>query len=222
MTPPSRYHRAERLSDAALHLLGLLLALGAVPVLVWLSIARRGDMASVAAVTIYGASLIAMLGCSAIYNMTLPGRWTQVYKRMDHTAIYIKIAGSYTPLVALTGVGGMPFLLGLWLAAIGGSSLTIAAPDRMRWVGLGLYVAMGWFGALFGQEMLAALTAEARRLVLTAGALYTIGLPFFLWTSLPFQRTIWHAFVFTASGVLYTAMCLEVVRTIEEIPLPPG
>jgi hemolysin III len=220
MTPPSRFHRAERLSDAALHVLGLILALGAVPFLVWLSIARRGDMASVAAIAVYGVSLIAMLTCSAIYNMTVPGRWTPVYKRLDHSAIYLKIAGSYTPLVTLTGAGGLPFLLGLWIAAIGGSSLKIAAPNRLRWLGLLLYMAMGWVGAFFGQEILAALTPEARKLVYVAGALYTFGLPFFLWTSLPFQRTIWHAFVFVASGVLYAAMCVEVMRTIEESPLP--
>ncbi len=222
MTSPSRFDRAERLSDAALHVLGLILALGAVPVLVWICIVRRGDLASVTAVSIYGTSLIAMLCCSAIYNMTMPGRWTAVYKRLDHSAIYLKIAGSYTPLVALTGAGGASLLLALWIAAIGGSSMKIAAPDRLRWPGLCLYVAMGWFGLVFGQSLLDALTPGARTLVLVAGGLYTIGLPFFLWTSLPFHRPIWHGFVFVASGVLYAAMFLEVVRTIEEIPLPAG
>lgn len=218
----SRYDRAERLSDAALHILGLALALAAVPVLVLLCVARRGDMASVAAVTVYGASLLAMLGCSAIYNMTRPGPMTPILKRMDHTAIYIKIAGSYTPLVALTGVGGATLLLGVWLVAAGGASLKIVAPDRLRWLGLVLYVGMGWIGLFLGQDMLAALTPEARTLVIVAGALYSIGVPFFLWTSLPFHRTIWHGFVFTASGVLYAAMWLEVVRVIDEVPIALG
>ncbi len=222
MTPSSRFHRAERLSDAALHVLGLILALGAVPVLVWLCWVRRGDLVSVTAVSIYGASLIAMLTCSAVYNMTTPGPRSAIYKRMDHSAIYLKIAGSYTPLVALTGAGGPSLLLALWIAAIGGSSLKIVAPDRLRWTGLCLYVAMGWLGIVFGQALLDALTPDTRTLVLVAGCLYTIGLPFFLWTSLPFHRPIWHGFVFVASGVLYAAMLLEVMRTFEEIPLPPG
>lgn len=222
MTPCPRFDRAERLSDAALHLLGLALALAAVPVLVFLCVTRRGDAGSVTAVVVYGLSLLAMLGCSAIYNMTAPGPMTPIYKRMDHTAIYIKIAGSYTPLVALTGAGGATLLLALWLAAAGGSSLKIVAPDRLRWLGLALYVGMGWFGVLIGQDLLHALTPGARTLVIVAGSLYTIGVPFFLWASLPFHRTIWHGFVFTASGVLYAAMCLEVVRVIEEAPIPIG
>ncbi len=222
MALASRIDRAERLSDAALHVLGLTLALAAVPALVFLCVTRRGDAASVTAVAIYGLSLLAMLSCSAIYNMARPGPMTPIYKRMDHSAIYIKIAGSFTPLILLTGAGGPALLACLWIAAIGGSSLKIAAPDKLRWFGLSLYVGMGWAGVFLGRDVLAALTPGARMLVVVAGCLYTIGVPFFLWTSLPFRRPIWHAFVFTASGILYAAMCLEVVRVIEEAPIPLG
>ncbi len=222
MTEGSRFHRVERLSDAALHLLGLALALAAVPALVLLCVLRRGDAASVTAVSIYGISLLAMLSCSAIYNITGPGPRTAIYKRMDHSAIYIKIAGSYTPLVMLTGAGGPALLAVLWIAALGGSSLKIAAPDRLRGFGIMLYVGMGWAGVFLGGELLAALDPSARVLVMSAGGLYTLGVPFFLWEGLPFHRPIWHAFVFTASGLLYAAMCFEVGRVIEVAPIALG
>ncbi len=222
MTISSRFDRAERLSDAVLHLMGLGLALAAVPVLVWASVARRGDVASVVAVSIYGVSLLAMLACSAAYNMTRASPRSAIFKRMDHSAIFVKIAGSYTPLVALTGTSGAPLLTALWITALGGSSLKIAAPDRLRWVGLSLYLGMGWIGIAFGHEILTAMTPGARTLVIVAGCLYTLGLPFFLWTSLPFHRPIWHGFVFVASGVLYAAVYLEICRVVDEVPFSMG
>lgn len=210
--PLKRFSRAERLSDAAVHLIGLALALAAVPVLVWLSIERRGEVAVVTAVAIYGATLLAMLGCSALYNMTRENRFTPVFRRLDHSAIYLKIAGSFTPLAAMTGGGGMAFLAGLWVVAIGGSSLKIIAPDRLRWLGLSLYLGMGWVGVWVGRDILAGLTPGAVALIATAGVLYTVGVLFFLWERLPFHTAIWHGFVVVASGLLYAAICLEVTR----------
>ena len=213
-----RFARAERLSDTAIHLVGLAFALAAVPVLVWLSVERRGDAAVVTAVTIYGTTLLAMLGCSALYNMTRENRFTPVFRRLDHSAIYLKIAGSFTPLAAMTGGGGMVFLAGLWAVAIGGSSLKIIAPDRLRWLGLSLYLGMGWVGVWFGRDILAGLTPGAVALIASAGVLYTVGVLFFLWERLPFHTAIWHGFVVIASGLLYAAMCLEVTRQFGPVP----
>ena len=209
-----RFARAERLSDAVVHLIGLALALAAVPVLVWLSVERRGDAAIVTAIAIYGASLVAMLGCSALYNMTRENRFTPIFRRLDHSAIYLKIAGSFTPLAAMTGGGGMVFLAGLWAVAIGGSSLKIIAPDRLKWVGLTLYIGMGWVGVWVGRDILAGLTPGAFALIVSAGVIYTAGVLFFLWEQLPFHTAIWHGFVVVASGLIYAAMCVEVTRQL--------
>ncbi|SES29017.1 hemolysin III [Tranquillimonas rosea] len=201
--------RAEYWSDAIVHLAGIAVVLVAVPILIVMSVSLGGDWATITAISIYGACLLAMLVCSALYNMARPGAWSGVLRRLDHSAIYLKIAGSYTPFVALSGGTATHFLAGLWTVALGGTSLKVLAPDRLRWLGLGLYLGMGWAGAVLGGEVLGALSPAATALLVTAGALYTIGVAFFLWEALPFHTTIWHVFVLAASALIYTAILLE-------------
>lgn len=218
-THPSPRVRAERLSDAVVHVLGLSLAAIAVPVLVWMAVTWRGDAGTVAAVSVYCATLLAMLGCSALYNMSAEGRFTPLFKRLDHSAIYLKIAGSFTPLVALTGSAGVGFLAGLWAVALGGTSLKMIAPDRLRWLGLALYLGLAWVGVYFGREILADVDRPVAILIAVAGVLYTLGVPIFLAKRLPFQTAIWHAIVLIATGILFTAVCLEVTRDLSGLTL---
>lgn len=206
--------RAERLSDAAVHYFGLGAVSVAVPLLIVLAALRRGDAPTVTAVAIYGACFVAMLLCSAIYNIAYGSPLTGIFKRLDHTAIYLKIAGTYTPLVALTGTG-QGLLAGLWAAALGGSSLKVLAPDRLRWLGIALYIGMGWIGVIAGIDVMRALTPASLAFVVSGGLLYTIGVAFFLWEGLPYHNTIWHVFVLVASAFLYTAILLEVLVVIE-------
>jgi len=208
-------YAVERRTDAAVHYIGLGLALAAVPTLIVLAVLRRGDAPTVTAVTVYGLSLVAMLGASAIYNITGRHRWTKVLKRLDHSAIYLKIAGSFTPLVALTGGAGAPFLAGLWGAALGGTSLKMLAPDRMRWLGLALYLGMGWVGMWLGWDVFTALSPAGMWLIALGGCLYTLGVVFFLWERLPYHTTIWHSFVLVASGLIYAAITVELLRELE-------
>ena len=213
----TRFARAERLSDAAVHLIGVVFAVAAVPALIVLSVERRGEAEVVMGIAIYGACLLTMLCCSAVYNITKPNRFTPVLKRLDHTAIYLKIAGSFTPLAAMTGGGGAFFLPGIWAVALGGSSLKMIAPNRLRWLGLCLYVGMGWIGVLVGSDIISALSPAADALVVAAGLTYSVGVVFFLWERLPFHTAIWHVFVLAGSILIYAAMCVEVTRQLDPI-----
>ena len=103
--------RAERVADAVLHIAGVILALVAVPVLVTLAAVWYSDALTVSAAVIYGGSLIAMLSCSACYHMAKNGRAKQILRRLDHAAIYVKIAGSYTPFAVLLGGDAAPSIL---------------------------------------------------------------------------------------------------------------
>ena len=124
---PMVYSRAEVLSDAAVHAVGLVSALIAAPVLVTLAAVWFGDPTTIAAAAIYGLSLIAMFLCSAVYNhLALPAR-KDVLRRLDQSAIYVKIAGSYTPFAVLTGTHAGFFLAGVWGTAVLGASLIVAA-----------------------------------------------------------------------------------------------
>jgi hemolysin III len=206
---PMVYSRAERLSDAAVHVAGIVSALVAVPVLVTLAAVWFGDASTVLAATIYGLSLIAMFCCSAIYNLaSLPDR-KDAFRRLDQSAIYMKIAGSYTPFAVMTGTHASLFLTGVWGAALFGASLILFAPRRLKWSSIVLYLSIGWAGMLFGRPLVDELSPTGLLLILAAGCTYTAGLVFYLWERLPFHNTIWHVFVFAGSFVLYAAVLVE-------------
>ena len=209
--------RAEHLTDAVVHAIGVALALAAVPAVIVMSMQHRGDSGVTTAVTVYAITLLAMLLSSAIYNVTGPHRFSHILKRMDHTAIFLKIAGTFTPLVVMTGAAGVAYLSAIWVVALGGSSLKIIAPNSLRWLGLTLYLGLGWIGVYFGRDIFTAMTPGAVQAVMVGGLLYTAGVVFFLWERLPFHTAIWHVFVLVGSILVYAAMCVEVTRQIEPV-----
>ena len=117
--PRTTYSRAEYVSDAVVHVSGLVLVLVSVPVLITLTAFLRGDAAAMVGTSVYGATLILMILCSGLYNIIGHGPRAWLFQRLDHSAIYAKIAGTYTPFALLSGQGGW-LLTGLWLAALVG------------------------------------------------------------------------------------------------------
>jgi hemolysin III len=207
------YSAAERLSDAVVHISGLTVALMAVPVLVTLAILLRGDAPAIVSTTLYGVALVAMLLCSALYNMAGHPEWRAFFRHFDQTAIYMKIAATYTPFILLSGGQGAWLLPGLWGAAFLGSGMRMMAPDRLQLLAVAIALAMGWAGLFAGESLLAALSGPVLVLIVTGGVLYTVGVGFFLWDRLPFHITIWHLFVLAASMVFYAAITVHLVQT---------
>lgn len=213
----ARYSRAEHLADVAVHLVALVASIAAVPVLITLAVVWHGDPSAVTAVAVYGATLIAMIGCSALYNGFPRAGLSWLYQRLDHAAIYFKIAGTYTPFTLLTGQGGW-LLTGLWGAAIAGSSLRAFASGRWKWVAFALYLVMGWACVVIGWPLLAALSVPVIVLMLAGGVLYTVGTIFLLWQQLPFHNMIWHLHVMVASGVFFAAIALQLSHSAQAAP----
>lgn len=112
------YSRAERLSDAVVHVTGMTAALAAVPVLIVLACLLRGDAPAVFGTSVYGATLLAKLFCSGLFNMVARPDWAWLLQRLDHAAIYLKIAGTYTPFALMTGQGGVLAATGSFYAAV--------------------------------------------------------------------------------------------------------
>lgn len=212
------YSRAEQISDAVVHVMGLMLVLMAVPVLIVLTALYRGDAASITGVSVYGGALIAMILFSALYNIGetsgLGAAKEWLLRRLDHSAIYLKIAGTYTPFTLLSG-HGFALTLGVWGAALAGIVLKIISPERFRWVTLALYLGMGWAGLVVGGPLFAALPTPVLVLMMVGGGLYTLGVVFYLWQRLPFHYTIWHVFVLAASFVFYSAVLVFVLLGAE-------
>ncbi|WP_037307753.1 PAQR family membrane homeostasis protein TrhA [Ruegeria halocynthiae] len=204
------YSRAERISDGVVHLLGVTAALVAVPVLITITILYRPQPAAVLGASIYGFTLVLMLTFSALYNMVASERWSDLLRRLDHSGIYVKIAGTYTPFLLLSGTQTPGLLIGLWSSATLGSALKMFDPSRFRWFGLALYLMMGWAIVWAGQSMLAELSKTVVMLMIAGGIVYTVGVAFYLLERMPFHNTIWHVFVLTGSVLFFSAVTFHI------------
>ena len=210
MTLPE-YTQMERRIDGIVHVLGLGAAVVAVAVLLHIVIPTR-DVLVIVSVTIYSAGLVTMLGFSAAYNLILRPNWKETFRRYDHAVIFLMIAGTYTPfaLISIGSTLGLGLLALVWLIAIFGVLIKLLRPRRFERATLVLYLALGWIGLLAVGPLVAALSVSTLVLLAIGGVLYTIGVAFHLWETLPYQNAIWHAFVLAAAGCHYMAV-LDVV-----------
>jgi hemolysin III len=204
------YARSERIADGTVHLLGVLLAVtGTVLLLVFAALWAQGGPGQMAALAVYGGAITLSLIASACYHMTPWERFRAPLRRLDHAAIYLKIAGTYTPLVVLVGgVFSYVVLAAVWVAAIGGAVAKLAFFRSPGWVGTALYLGLGWASLLLAWPLVTNLPPAASVLVLTGGLIYSLGVVFFRWESLKFSNAIWHGFVLAGSGCFYAAITL--------------
>jgi hemolysin III len=205
------YSRGETIADAIVHATGVAFALIAGPILV-IRAAIGGDRVTIAAVAVYAATMLAMFALSAGYNLAPAPRWREALRRLDHGAIYLKIAGTYTPFaaVSLAKGAGTALLVGVWTVAAVGFAVKIAAPRRFEVASVALYLALGWAIVWVGGEAVETLSGATLGLLAAGGALYTIGVAFHLWDRLPFQNAIWHLHVLIASVCMYAAIAVEI------------
>ncbi|MCQ0972015.1 hemolysin III family protein [Paracoccus sp. TK19116] len=212
MSPARPYDRTERLSDALVHLAGLVLALGAVPVLITLAALWHADVVSVLGVSVYGGTLIAMLTASLACNHVTAEEWSGLLRRLDHSAIFLKIAGTVTPFVLLSRTG-TTFLIGMWVAAIAASLIAMVSRRRTNGLSVVIGLAMGWAVLVAGGEVIAATSTPVFFLMIAGGIAYSLGTPFLLWKGLRFHNTIWHGFVVVASIVFFVAITWHLAAT---------
>ena len=194
------YTRAERLVDAAIHGLGAAGSVAAVVWLLWTALPQGGPLAIVSAL-IYAAGLVAMLWASAAYNLTSHPEWKERLRRYDHAAIFVMIAGTYTPfmLLAIGGWIGGGLLAVVWGVALAGVAIKLLHPRRWERTAVVMYLILGWIGLPTVGMLISALSTEALTLLGIGGVVYTLGVGFHLWDKLPFQNAVWHGFVLTAA-----------------------
>lgn len=205
------YSAAERLADAAVHGAGLLLAVGGGAVLLRMA-ALSGDRAAALAVAVYAASLLATFVASAAYNLAPWPTRREMLRRLDHAAIFVKIAGTYTPfcVLSLWDGPGRTLLLAVWSAALVGAAVKLAAPRRFEIGSILLYLALGWSFLPVAAKAAEALPPLSLWLLLGGGVLYTLGVAFHLWDRLPFQNAIWHGHVVGASACMFAAVAVQI------------
>lgn len=206
------YDRAELIADGVVHVLGLMSGLVAATALIVLT-GVFGTVSEILAVSIYAAGLLAMLGLSAAYNLWPVSRAKWVLRRFDHSAIYLLIASTYTPVIITQMSDSIlaRVLLGVvWCIAIAGVYIKLRLPGRFDRLAILLYLALGWSGLVAYDVIVASLSSVALWLIIAGGALYTLGVIFHAWHRLRFQNAIWHSFVLLGAACHYTAV-LDIV-----------
>jgi len=204
--------RLEKLVDGWLHGVALMLFTFAVSAALGLAI-WRGGLGMASAVGVYAICVMTMIGCSMAYNLTEEPKRKALLRRFDHAAIFLMIAGSYTPFTTIRfdGVWAISMTTIVWALALIGAASKLFLPGIAKRVWLIFYIALGLmilvaFGPLVQTVPLAGVI-----LLSIGGLLYIAGVPFYVWEKLPFRRAIWHAFVIAAAGVHYAAVLTGVV-----------
>jgi hemolysin III len=205
------YDRAELIADGVVHIVGVSFGLIAATVLIVLT-AVYATALDIVAVSVYVAGLLAMLVLSATYNLWPVSRAKWVLRRFDHSAIYMLIAATYTPLIieVKDSFFAIALLIGVWCLAIVGIVLKLALPGRFDRLAVGLYLAMGWSGLMLYDAVVKALPTVALGFLIAGGVLYSLGVIFHAWRRLRFQNVIWHCFVLSGAACHYTAV-LDVI-----------
>ena len=201
------YTVRERVADGCIHFLGVTASLAAAVTLIVLA-ARMLPALSVIPLGVYGAGLVAMFVCSAGYHLISKARAKEIFRRLDHAAIFVMIAGTYTPLALLNmgGAWGIGLLSAVWAIALIGVATKLALPRAFERLSVGLYLAQGWAALVTIKPLVAAVPTLTLVLIGVGGVLYTIGVLFHLWDRLPYHNAIWHGFVLVAAGVHYAAI----------------
>lgn len=200
------YTRAERIADGIVHVLGIGAALTGVAVLFGM-IARQLGWAALTATGIYAGALLLMLLASGCYHLLAHTNARPILRRIDHAAIYIKIAGTMTPLGVLLGTGFAYVVLALvWtLALLGALTKLMAARGRMT-TGWLPYLVLGWAGLLLFIPLAGIISLLSLALMLVGGLLYSVGIVFYRWEGLRFANAIWHSFVLLASAAFFVGI----------------
>ncbi len=202
--------REEFIADAVLHAAGIVGALIAVPVLVTLIAVWYGSVPEVTAAVIYGIGLIAMFALSACYHLSWQPRFRKWFRRLDHAAIYVKIAATYTPFAILAaGAEAALMLAAIWTAAALGVAVKLVSARRWEIAGLALYFAMGWAILVIGGPVIAGVSATTYGLMMAGGIVYSLGVVFLYLPRLRFHNAIWHGHVLAASFIFYAALIVE-------------
>jgi hemolysin III len=202
---------AERAADSWVHVAGL--TAGGVGGLTLLGLSLGvGRLGQTAAIAVYAACLMAMFACSAAYNLA-SARRRPLLRRFDHAAIFLMIAGSYTPFTTqrLHGAWAIGMTAGVWALALVGAAGKLFLPGLGKRFWVGLYLALGWAVIVAIKPMLAAVSAAALILLAAGGLIYSAGVLIYVRRHLKFRRAIWHGFVVAAAATQYAAVLTGVV-----------
>ncbi len=208
----NRNKPGEEIANSITHGIGIVLAVAALVVLtVFASI--YGNAWHIVSVSIYGATLILLYTASTLYHSIQKPRIKIVLQILDHSAIYLLIAGTYTPftLVNLRGPWGWSLFGVIWGFAIVGMVFQLSPMRRWQAVSLGLYIGMGWAVVVAIKPLIASVAVGGIVFLVLGGLAYTAGILFYSWKKLKYHHAIWHLFVLAGSILHFFAVLFYVL-----------
>jgi hemolysin III len=205
-----QYRACELAADRIIHLMGTLAGVVGSVILAGIA-ADIADRPIFSASLVYSVCLLTMLGCSAAYNLASNASRREFLRQLDHAAIFLMIAGTYTPFTTcrLPGVWGIAMTAAVWTGAITGAVMKLIG--RVERGSIVAYLTLGWMILVGLRPMLGSVDARTAVLIGVGGVLYSIGVGFHLWRALPFHNAIWHSFVLVAASCHYAAILHGVV-----------
>ena len=206
-TAPLQCSIREEIANSVSHGLGLVLALAVLPVLI-VSAIRIGSAHFIVGAAVFGASMILLYLASTLYHSITHHTAKQFFRLFDHSAIFLLIAGTYTPftLGVLRGAWGWTLLAVIWTLAITGIVIKSIPRVRHSWISMVLYLAMGWLALVAIKPILQLVPVPGILLILAGGIAYTGGLAFFAAHRLRYSHFIWHLFVIVGSTCHFFAV----------------
>lgn len=210
--PDERFSVGEEVANSLTHGTGLLLGIAALVVLV-VHAAQRGTAIHVVAASIYGATLVLLYASSTFYHALPRGRAKRVFGVLDHAAIFLLIAGTYTPFTLVTLEGGWRWsMFGVvWGLALAGVVLEAVTLGRARKVQLLLYLLIGWMAMVAIRPLLSSLSPGGFALLIGGGLFYSLGVIFYVRRSMRWHHAIWHVFVIAGSVCHFFAVVFFVL-----------
>ena len=191
---------SEELANALTHGIGVLLSTAALIILIVYAVSR-GDIWHVAGFSVFGTTLIILYLSSTVYHSFPEGKWKKTLRIVDHASIFLLIAGTYTPvtLTAMRGPWGWTIFGIVWGIALLGIFLKVFLLNRMKYLSLILYIAMGWIIVIAVRPLMESVENIVLIYLVAGGLFYTLGTIFYAWKSLLYSHAIWHLFVLGGS-----------------------
>lgn len=209
----SIYSTGEEIANAVTHGVAALMSIAGLAILVGFAVAYSGSPTVITAVSVFGASMIFLYVASTLYHAIPNPKAKQILQRLDHSMIFVLIAGSYTPfcLVTLKGVTGIGLCIAVWSIAIVGIALQGILIKQSKWLNSLLYLTMGWLVLLVIEPLIESLPNTGLWLLTAGGLSYSLGVIFYVWKTLPYSHAIWHLFVFAGTVLQFLAVLLYVI-----------
>jgi len=206
------YSIKEEVAHSVTHGIGVLMSVIGLAMLIVYS-SKYGDAWHIVSSSIYGFTLIALYTTSTLYHSVTKSDLKKVLQKLDHAAIFLLIAGTYTPftLVNLRGGWGWTLFGMVWSIAIAGMIMELIVKKRYKRISIGLYLGLGWLIMVAIEPMITNVAPGGMVLLLVGGLFYSLGVIFYVWKTLVYHHAIWHMFVLAGSASHFFAVFLYVI-----------